>query len=351
MDRQLGEAICIARAGGMDSKEVMNLKDEYTRCIIPEIKFPELGSLKKHELKRPRDQGAATNQAKRARLEPTEETSRCTTTQLHNTLEDTHMSPQHPTGHTLPQQPPTTTSEATTPKTHENISEDYDNSTKQEEKPEIGDQVPETENKIKTPALEAETEIKDPVLETETEVRDQELEAENRTPVPVQEAENMKQRREALDAEAENRTLAHEAENREQEQEATEAENKIRKHETENSSKTRSNRKRNRTCSRETDTHTNIETLQNNTSTIRNVNQVLSARKQSKIAQKPQFKSRRKANLGQSQKNKISSYFSAATAVNIGQGIRVDESEIKLNDLLSKFSSTRNKETTRTKDI
>ena len=34
MDRQLGKAICIAMAGGMDSRAVINLKNEYTRYII-----------------------------------------------------------------------------------------------------------------------------------------------------------------------------------------------------------------------------------------------------------------------------------------------------------------------------
>ena len=35
MERQLGEAICIARAGGMESGGIMNSKDEYSRCVIP----------------------------------------------------------------------------------------------------------------------------------------------------------------------------------------------------------------------------------------------------------------------------------------------------------------------------
>ena len=39
MDRQLGEAICIQRAGGMDSANVMNSRDEYSRCILPEIEI------------------------------------------------------------------------------------------------------------------------------------------------------------------------------------------------------------------------------------------------------------------------------------------------------------------------
>ena len=39
MDRQLGEALSISRAGGMESEGVMNSKDEYSRCIVPEIEI------------------------------------------------------------------------------------------------------------------------------------------------------------------------------------------------------------------------------------------------------------------------------------------------------------------------
>ena len=57
MDRQLGEAICIARSGGMGSDAIMNRKDEFSRCLIPEMEM-KLGntqiSMRKDEGKRTR---------------------------------------------------------------------------------------------------------------------------------------------------------------------------------------------------------------------------------------------------------------------------------------------------------
>ena len=43
MDRQLGEAIIIAAAGGPDSAGVMNRKEMYSRCVIPEVQMSEGG--------------------------------------------------------------------------------------------------------------------------------------------------------------------------------------------------------------------------------------------------------------------------------------------------------------------
>ena len=92
IDKQLGEAICIARAGGMESTSVMNLKDEYTRCIIPEIQIQGLGNRGRNEAKIPRDQGEPNDQvkiqiAKRPRL------TQQKTQRRHNP--HIHTSPQH----------------------------------------------------------------------------------------------------------------------------------------------------------------------------------------------------------------------------------------------------------------
>ena len=65
--------------------------------------------------------------------------------------------------------------------------------------------------------------------------------------------------------------------------------------------------------------------------------------KQSKLTEKPQFKSRKKANPRLClQTNKISNYFTANSAA-VGRGISGTESENKLNDLTHKFSSARTK--------
>ena len=37
MDRQISEALAIARSGGMESEEIMNNCDEYNRCVLPEL--------------------------------------------------------------------------------------------------------------------------------------------------------------------------------------------------------------------------------------------------------------------------------------------------------------------------
>ena len=58
LDRQLGEAITIARHGGMGSDQVMNRKDEFSRCLIPEIEMKDRNTQigqKKNEHKRSRE--------------------------------------------------------------------------------------------------------------------------------------------------------------------------------------------------------------------------------------------------------------------------------------------------------
>ena len=67
------------------------------------------------------------------------------------------------------------------------------------------------------------------------------------------------------------------------------------------------------------------------------------AKKQSKIASKPKFKVRKKANLRLSpQKNKISNYFTAGLTKigRRGRGVINIESETSLGDLDLKFSSS-----------
>ena len=37
IERQLSEAIMITNAGGLGCENIMNAKDEYTRCMIPTV--------------------------------------------------------------------------------------------------------------------------------------------------------------------------------------------------------------------------------------------------------------------------------------------------------------------------
>ena len=113
--------------------------------------------------------------------------------------------------------------------------------------------------------------------------------------------------------------------------------------------------KRKRECQKMTDRQTdnsssNFDVTANTATTTkishnihpseRDVTHIPMSSKQSKLAQKPQFKVKRKANLWLChQQNKISDYFSA----NIGRGISGVESEIKLSDFNSQFSSARTK--------
>ena len=69
MDRQLSEALAIARAGGMDSPGVMNSADEYNRCILPELQSSSEIKAKERE-KRQREEETIEKPQKRARREP-----------------------------------------------------------------------------------------------------------------------------------------------------------------------------------------------------------------------------------------------------------------------------------------
>ena len=59
MERQLAESICIAKAGGMESEFIMNSKDEYSHCIIPEI---ILTGSRKMSTSNKRDRGEETGE-------------------------------------------------------------------------------------------------------------------------------------------------------------------------------------------------------------------------------------------------------------------------------------------------
>ena len=41
LERQLGEALCISRAGGAGAENLLNRKEEYSRCIVPELTIEE----------------------------------------------------------------------------------------------------------------------------------------------------------------------------------------------------------------------------------------------------------------------------------------------------------------------
>ena len=41
LERQLGEAVCIARSGGAGASNLLNRRDEFSRCIVPEITLDE----------------------------------------------------------------------------------------------------------------------------------------------------------------------------------------------------------------------------------------------------------------------------------------------------------------------
>ena len=75
MDRQLSEAMAIAKAGGMDSDGVMNSSDEYNRCILPELQSSSEIKMKEREKRRREEEGEerereAVNKRQR-REEPT----------------------------------------------------------------------------------------------------------------------------------------------------------------------------------------------------------------------------------------------------------------------------------------
>ena len=93
MDRQLGEAICIARAGGMDSETVMNSKDEYSRCILPEIEMT--GSRRwakaKTEGKRQRKLSVDRDRYPKRQKRETDPPEQQHTNKAHNTAQGIHL--------------------------------------------------------------------------------------------------------------------------------------------------------------------------------------------------------------------------------------------------------------------
>ena len=58
LDRQLGEAVSLASSGGVESPLTMNRKDEYSRCVVPEVRVSE-GWRDECKSKRRRDEGEA----------------------------------------------------------------------------------------------------------------------------------------------------------------------------------------------------------------------------------------------------------------------------------------------------
>ena len=94
MDRQLAEAICIARNGGMGSETIMNRKDEFGRCLIPELEMKGRNtqvSAKKDEQKRLRkpEEEEHRRNAKKHKMSP----QHPNTTPMHNNTE-THTRTQ-----------------------------------------------------------------------------------------------------------------------------------------------------------------------------------------------------------------------------------------------------------------
>ena len=59
LERQLGEALNIARAGGAGSDGLLNRKEEYSRCVVPELSVSE-GWKGETTQKRIRDQETTT---------------------------------------------------------------------------------------------------------------------------------------------------------------------------------------------------------------------------------------------------------------------------------------------------
>ena len=68
MERQLGEALNLARSGGAGAEGVMNRKDEYSRCVVPEMVMTE-GWRDQTKQKRSREnQNQTIKPAKKPRL-------------------------------------------------------------------------------------------------------------------------------------------------------------------------------------------------------------------------------------------------------------------------------------------
>ena len=68
MDRQLSEALAIAKAGGMDHPDNMNNSDEYNRCLLPELQTTAEIKMKLREReKRAREEDREGRPVKRRR--------------------------------------------------------------------------------------------------------------------------------------------------------------------------------------------------------------------------------------------------------------------------------------------
>ena len=67
MDRQLSEALAIAKAGGMESPQTLNSADEYNRCVLPELQTNTEFKLRERA-KREREGGYETSERAGKRL-------------------------------------------------------------------------------------------------------------------------------------------------------------------------------------------------------------------------------------------------------------------------------------------
>ena len=112
MDRQICEAIKIARAGGLGAPNLMNAKEEYSRCVIPQIEMAKgPGGTKFNNNsnatttgKRLREEDAQHHQQARKRQRREVETTRTTPSlkkSNNKTSEDNNIkeSPNNNTGH------------------------------------------------------------------------------------------------------------------------------------------------------------------------------------------------------------------------------------------------------------
>ena len=74
MDRQLREALCIRKAGGLDSQYVMNSCEEYSRCVLTELQTTtEIKHKEREKRKRETESAEVERQNKKKRLGVQEE--------------------------------------------------------------------------------------------------------------------------------------------------------------------------------------------------------------------------------------------------------------------------------------
>ena len=112
MDRQLGEAIMIARNGGMESENILNSKDEFSRCLIPEIEMRKRYTRKKPDSKREREEpevtggeGADQRVRKKLKMGETQDTKANVTTRP----QETHVKGKKKQAEDRPAKPSNTT--------------------------------------------------------------------------------------------------------------------------------------------------------------------------------------------------------------------------------------------------